>query len=465
MADSNSSRRWLFIGIGVLLFMCVCLVCALSVGGVGYVVVVRGGTQTAEAVRATETAIARVTGTAIARAEIQAATQTAAARPTVTPVASQKITVASDLPMTGSSAGQTTSIVNAIQLAFEEQNYQACNDTWTIEYQSFDDATAAAGRWDPAVVAENGETYVADENIVAVIGTYNSGAARILIPILNPVDLVMISPANTNPSLTIGPEAAQYYPNGIRNYARVSAADPFEGLVAAQWVSQLGVETVYIVDDGEAYGQGVADAFEQNASTYGLIVLGHDSIDGQATSYTTLARQIAATQPDLIFYGGITQNNAGQLFKDLRAADSPAQFMGADGILEMAFIDATGAEVAEGAYAIISGATEGDLPPRGQDFLDNYRTRYNTDPEAYAIYGYAAAQIVLDAFERVCASGQPLTDRAAVRDAVMSTTNFNTALGPVSFDENGDTTLVWMEIHQVLNGYWELVTSFAVERE
>lgn len=465
MTTSNPSRRWLLIGISALLVVGLCVVCALGVGGAGYVIVIRGGTQTAEAIDRTETAVAQ--------AEKRAATQTAAARPTAIPTpppAPQLVRVASDLPLTGASVGQTIPIVNGITLALAEQNYQACNGVWAIEYQSFDDASAAMGRWDPAVVQENANKYVADENIAAVIGPFNSGAARILLPIINPANLVLISPSSTNPGLTIPgtgqpDEPDKYYPNGLRNYARVSVADPYQTLAAAQWAAQLGAQSVFIVDDGDAvYGQLLAAEFERIAEAYGLTVVGREAMDPTTANYTALTQKMADLQPDLIYFGGLSFNNGGQLLKDIREAGVTAYFVGPDGILSQDLVEGAGAEAAAGAYATAMGVSQNELSPLGQQFYLDYQLRYGVDPEPFAIYGYTAAQIVLDAFERVCASGQPLTNRSAVRDAVMSTHNFASALGPIGFDENGDTTLVWMQIHQVQNGQWELVTAFSIER-
>src|SRR5574337_463623 len=176
--------------------------------------------------------------------------------------------VVSDLPMTGSSLGQTQTIVNAITMALEEKGNKVCGGKYTVEYQAFDDASAALGKWDPDVVTQNAKTYAADKSIVAVIGTFNSGAAKLMIPIANPEHLVMISPANTYPGLTKPGKGAEgepdvYYPSGPRNYSRVVPADDLQGAVGAQWAKDLGASKVYILDDQELYGKGLADVFDK----------------------------------------------------------------------------------------------------------------------------------------------------------------------------------------------------------
>ncbi len=110
--------------------------------------------------------------------------------------------IGSSLPMTGSSLTQTQTIVNAEQLRLAQSNYQACGGKYKLSYEAWDDASAAQGQWDPAVETENGNKAAADPSSIAYLGTFNSGAAKLSIPILNQAGLVMISPANTYAGLT-----------------------------------------------------------------------------------------------------------------------------------------------------------------------------------------------------------------------------------------------------------------------
>ncbi|HRE27859.1 MAG TPA: branched-chain amino acid ABC transporter substrate-binding protein, partial [Anaerolineales bacterium] len=297
---------------------------------------------------------------------------------------------------------------------------------------------------------ENANKAVADADTMVYIGTFNSGAARVSIPILNEAGIVMISPANTADDLTAGEDTAKYYPNGVRNYTRVVARDAYQGAFAAKWAAKLGAKNVYILDDTQIYGKGVADQFEANTAANGLTVVGRDGIDGKAADYKALATKIAGTSPDLIYYGGITQNNAGQLLKDIRAAGITAMFMGPDGILESAFIEAAGADVAEGVYGTIAGNPRAKLPEAGQKFYSDYQAKFNSEPEAYAIYGFEAASVAIKAISTVC-----VKDRAAILSAVYTTKDFAGVLGTWSFDENGDTNLYAMLGNVVKSGKWE----------
>ena len=366
------------------------------------------------------------------------------------------IKIVSSLPRTGSSKGQTDSIVNAIKQRLEEAEYKACDGAFTIVYEDMDDATAAAGKWDAAQEASNANKAAGDSAVMVYIGTFNSGAAKISIPILNQAGLVMISPANTYPGLTKpgkgeADEPAKYYPNGTHNYARVVPADDLQGAAAARWAQSLGAASVYVLDDTELYGKGVADVFEATAKELGVEVKARDGIDGKAADYRALAAKIVAAAPDMVYFGGITQNNAGQLLKDIRAEGFMGKFMGPDGIYETAFIEAAGAD-AEGVYATFGGVPAEKLEGDAATWYANYKAKYNAEPEVYAVYGYESANVAMNAINSVCKQ-----DRAAIQSAVMGTKDFKGILGTWSFDANGDTSLTSMSGAQVVAGKFEFV--------
>src|SRR5829696_8194062 len=217
--------------------------------------------------------------------------------------------IVSDLPLQGANQAQSTTMVNAINLAIDERNGKAGDVK--IEYESLDDATAQAGQWDAAKCAENAQSAAQDDQIIGWIGPFNSGCAQVEIPILNEAGLAMISPANTYTGLTKPTpdktEPDKYYPTGERNYARVIVTDVQQGQAGASFIADEGVETVYILDDRETYGKGVADEFEQAAEDLGIEVVGREGIDGSAPNYRSLMNKIAAENPDAIYFGGIIE--------------------------------------------------------------------------------------------------------------------------------------------------------------
>src|SRR6266542_3439467 len=364
------------------------------------------------------------------------------------------IKIVSSLPRTGSSKGQTDTVVNSINQRLKQDNSQACNGQFKITYEDMDDATAAAGKWDPTQEANNANKAAADADVMVYIGTFNSGAAKVSIPILNAAGLVMISPANTYPGLTKpgkgeAGEPEKYYPNGKRNYTRVVPADDIQGAAAANWAKELGVKSVYILHDTETYGKGIADVFRAQAKTNGFEEKGYEGIDKKAQDYKALGSKIKDANPDLVYLGGITQNNAGLLLKDLRSAGYTGKFMGPDGIYEDAFLQAAG-DGAEGAYITFGGVPGPKLTGKGKEWYDAYKAKFNSEPEVYAVYGYEATNVALAAINKVCKK-----DRAAILDAVFATKDFDGVTGKFSIDANGDTSTTTMRGVQVKGGKFD----------
>ncbi len=199
----------------------------------------------------------------------------------------------------------------------------------------------------------------------------------------------------------------------------------------------MGVKTVYILDDNSVYGKGIAEMFKQRCGELEIEVLGHDSIDAKAQEFRSKITSIKALNPDLIYYGGTTQTKGGQICKDMVAAGLRSKLMVPDGCMENAFIQAAGPENAEGrVYLTFGGVLPENQTGKGKEFVEKYKAKYGSLPEAYAIYSYEAANVALEAIRK---AGKK--DRAAIIDAAFQIKDFPGALGTWSFDENGDTTL------------------------
>jgi branched-chain amino acid transport system substrate-binding protein len=349
------------------------------------------------------------------------------------------VKIVSDLPLQGSSAAQTETMVNAIKLYLEQQGGKAGD--YTVSYESFDDATAAKGAWDEATCAANARKYVEDESIVGVIGTFNSGCAKIEVPILNDASLAMISPANTGVGLThVGPgsepgEPDKYYPNGTRNYARVVASDDFQGQIDASYMKdKLGVTKVYILDDKDAYGKGVADAFEAAAKDIGLTVAGHTGWDANAQNYKALMTQVKSTGADGVYIGGIADFNGGQVVKDKVSVvgdNDTVKLLASDGFVLDSLFDEAGADNIKDMYGSAPVLNPEDLSGAGKTFLDAYTAKYG-DPEVYTAYSAACAQVLLDAIARSDGSREDITKK------LFETNITDGIVGPMAFNANGD---------------------------
>ena len=369
------------------------------------------------------------------------------------------IKIMSSLPMTGASRTQTVEIVNSIQMAIADTKI----NNVTVNFEALDDATAAKGSWDAAQEAENARKAINDKSVVAYIGTYNSGAAKVSIPLLNQAGLVMVSPANTYPGLTKpgkgeSNEPNTYYPNGKRNYARVVPADDLQGAVGAVWAKDLGAKNVYIVHDTELYGKGIADVFRAKAKDIGLTENGYEGAQN-ADNYRALANKIKDSGADLVYYGGIVETNPAVLVKDLKAVAPTIKFMGPDGINCSEFLKQAG-PAGEGVYSTFGGVPPEKYTGKSADWLKAYDAKYqNKSPNAYAIYGYEAAKVVLAAIAK---AGDKADDRATVLANVMGTKDYDGVLGKWSFDANGDTTLTQFSGSVAKAGAWAFDKELAV---
>ena len=368
--------------------------------------------------------------------------------------------IVSSLPRTGSANSQTTSIVNGIRMAIEERGGKV--DGLEIRYEDLDDASPQKGNWDQNLEAANANKAAKDETCVGYIGTYNSGAAKIAMPILNKAGLVMVSPGNTYPGLT-KPGAGEanepriYRPSGKVTYFRVVPTDDIQGAVACEFCAKdLGAKKAFVLHDRELYGKGIADVFKKTAPAMGVEVAGFEGIDPKASNYRSLVTKIRATGADVVFYGGTTQNNAAQILKDLRSGGSKVPFVTPDGTFENAYIEASGKEAmspeAGPVYITFGGLPSEQLTGLGAEFVRKYAAKHGEVPEAYAVYGYEACRVLLDAIDRA-----ETKDRAAVVAAVAATRDFQGALGTWSFDENGDTTNRTMSVNTVKDGKFAFV--------
>jgi len=347
-------------------------------------------------------------------------------------------------------------MVNGITMALDESNRRAGG--FDLVYEDWDDASPERGTWDPAIEAANADKAIKDPDVMAYIGTYNSGASKISMPKLNQASLLMVSPAATWPGLTkpgVGEanEPFVYRPTGKVNFFRVVPSDDIQGAVAAQWAKEMEVKKVFILHDRELYGKGIAEMFKRSGQALGLTILGMEGIDPKASNYRSLVTKMRQGAPDLVFFGGTTQTNAGQLAKDIRAGGLKTRLMVPDGCFEKAFIEAAGRENLEvSTYVTFGGVPPDQLQGKGQEFVKNYKARFGIAPEAYAAYGYEATRVILAAIDRVRKK-----DRAAILAEVAATRDYAGVLGTWSFDENGDTTLRTMSGNTIENGEFKFV--------
>jgi branched-chain amino acid transport system substrate-binding protein len=363
--------------------------------------------------------------------------------------------IASDLPLQGANRALTTEMADAIEFVLEQRDWKAGD--LTIGYQSCDDSTAQAGSWDSAKCSSNARAYANNESVIGILATFNSGCAKLVLPVANRAPdgpLAMVSPANTYPGLTIGGpgtetgEPDNYYPTGTKNYARVVWNDQFQGAAAAQLAKQLRLTKVFVLNDSETYGLGIATLFAQYAEKLGIEVLGNQKWDKKASSYEALASRIKAAGADGVFLGGIVCNNGGKLIKDLKAGlGEGVQIFGPDGWTPIsATIEGAGA-AANDMYITQPGIPVDQLTGGGKEFVDGFTEAEGKAPNPYTVYAAQAAVVLLDAIER---AGE--FDRPKVAEELFNTDIKEGIVGDFQIDENGDTTLGTVSVYQIKDG-------------
>jgi branched-chain amino acid transport system substrate-binding protein len=338
--------------------------------------------------------------------------------------AGKTLVVSTDLPLQGAATDANVSTNNMIKLYLEQIGNKAGD--YNIELKEYDNATAAKGSWDDATCAKNAQDHVANTNEVAVMGTYNSGCAKIIVPVLNQDPdgpMLMVSHANTNPGLTKTwdpGEPDKFYPKGVRNYARVVTTDDYQGQAAAQFVAkELGLKKCFVINDNQTYGQGVAKAFIDEAQKQGIEILGNEAWDAKQPNYTAFFEQIKATNPECLYIGGIYDNNGGQLVKDkvkVLGDNDAVPMMGPDGFT--GYPDLQAQPEAQGMYLSFAGLNQSSLLEQGgagADLVKAYKEKYGTDPVgSYPLYGVAAMQVILEAIANSDGT------RKGINDAVFS---------------------------------------------
>jgi branched-chain amino acid transport system substrate-binding protein len=364
--------------------------------------------------------------------------------------------VYSSLPLQGAQRPQTTDLVKGIQLALEQAGNKA--GKFTVEYESLDDSTAQAGAWTPEATTSNARKAAQDDTTAIYIGEFNSGASAVSIPILNEAGVPQVSPANTAVGLTSdepGADAGEpdkYYPSGRRTYARIVPKDTIQGAALATVMKQDGCTKVQMTNDKEVYGAGLATNIQSAADAQGLEVISNEAIDKNAPNYRSLAAKAADSGADCFIYSGITANNAVQLYKDFEAALPSAKLYGPDGVAEAGFADpkegGIPADVAAKVTLTVATLSPDEYPADGQAFFDAFREKYNEpNPNPYAIYGYEAMRLALDAIER-----SQTGEKEDILTALYDTRDRESVLGTYSIDENGDTTLSDYGVYKVKDG-------------
>lgn len=360
-------------------------------------------------------------------------------------------------PIQGPLAPLGRGMMNAVQLAVDQANEADRIEGWTIEFVPLDDTG----------IAQNGQNaaarLAADQDVAAVIGTLNSSVAEAVAPVLAQSDLAMVSPANTNPKLTMGLDWQTKPKRVYSNYFRVVCTDREQGAFAAKYAyDDLGKRRVVAIHDKKTYGQGLAAIFSEEFRKAGGTVAETIEINPGEGDYRTAVTRAKGRNPDMIFYGGefpeaaVVAKNMAQL--GLKAPG--VVMMGGDGIVDQTFITNAGGAAAEGQYATNVGATA-ELLPAAKSFVDAYAAANFKEPySAYGPQSYDAANVVIAALADVL-EGRDAVDASARKEVIsaLQGISYEGVLGTTSFNEFGDTTNRLLTVLKVEGGGFKALTT------
>jgi branched-chain amino acid transport system substrate-binding protein len=359
------------------------------------------------------------------------------------------IKIGLSLPLTGADADGSDAILKGAQMAVDEINAKGGVAGQKLEALVYDSATPAAGQYDPAQAATNYKKFVADSLVLAAVGPVMSGEGKAISPILSEADMATITPSSTNPDITDPKMKAQYRPKGKAVYFRNVTTDAYQGPNMANYLfHQVKVKSVYVLDDGGAFGVGIADSFERRAKELGVKVLGRDRLDPKEADYKTILTKIKGLNPDGLYYGGVMQA-AAKLAPQAYEIMPKVAKAGSDGVYDLSWPTQSGKEAVEGWYCS-QASPELVTDPKVEAWVTKFKTTMKREPTNYAITAYTAVYVIADAVDRTVKAKKPLT-RSNVRDAIQAT-KMSTIQGAIAYDDNGDITNRTVSIYQWQDG-------------
>ncbi|MET7485668.1 branched-chain amino acid ABC transporter substrate-binding protein [Streptomyces sp. NPDC005538] len=367
---------------------------------------------------------------------------------------STTLTIGVDAPLSGENSTTGLGIQYGVQIAVDDANKNNWVPGVKFKVKALDDKAQ------PATGQSNATSFTGDTNVVGAVGPLNSGVAQSMQQVFSSADMVEISPSNTDPSLTQGKNWRTSKTRPYKTYFRTATTDALQGSFAADYAyNGLKKKKVFVVDDKQTYGAGLAGIFNSAFKKLGGSVAGTDHVNTGDTDFSSLVTKIKNSGADLLYYGG-QYDESEKITKQLKGAGVNIPLFGGDGMFASTYIQTAG-KAAEGDLATSVGVPADTLPAAKQ-FIATYKAKgYKGDYGAYGAYAYDAATAIIKAVKAVkdgnsdkLPSGNDLRSKVV---AAVQKSNFEGISGKVSFDQYGDTENKQLTVYQVENGAWKAV--------
>ena len=324
-------------------------------------------------------------------------------------------------PVSGAIAHLGKDNENAARLAIEELNSKGVKiGGKAVKFELLAEDDAADPKQGTAAAQK-----LVDSKVNGVIGHLNSGTSIPASKIYSDAGIPQISPSATNPKFTR---------SGYKTTFRVVADDVHLGGTLGRYaVKDVKGQSIAVIDDRTAYGQGVAEEFEKAVKAAGGKLVGHEFTTDKASDFMSILTTLKAKKPDVVFFGGMDAV-AGPMIRQMKSLGINAKFMGGDGICTAELAKLAGDAMADGQVICAeAGGVEGQQKKGMEEFYARYKTRFNLDVQVYAPYVYDAVNVMVDAMVRAKSS-----DPAKYLPELAKTTGYKGVTGTISFDAKGD---------------------------
>ncbi len=331
---------------------------------------------------------------------------------------------------TGDYGALGQNMVGGIELALDEYNKD--HSDCEVGLKTFD------SQGDPQKATPLATQIVGDESIIGLIGPGFSGESLATGKTFAEAGLPSISPSATNVTIT---------EQGWPTWHRVIGNDSAQGAAGAKYLTETaGASKVFVIDDGSDYGKGLASYVTE---ALGDAQVGTDQVQTGQTDFSATVTKVTAGGADAVYYGGYYAE-AGLLAKQLRQGGFEGTFMSGDGSQDPAFVEAAGAQAAEGA---ILSAPAGPAP---DDFNEKYSAVNGSESGLYSTQSYDAANIFLAALEDGKTSYEDV-------NAFIGSYTGEGVSGPLGFDDKGDITASVIYAYTVADGVMDVANPTAIE--
>ncbi len=384
---------------------------------------------------------------------------------TTEPVQGHALTIYSSLPLDGADAPISTQIVNGETLALADAGGEVGH--LHISYYSLNDSNPKTGHWEPGIVANNAKLAAQDNDAIAYLGDFDSEATAVSLPLTNEANILQVSPGSPYVGLTSSEDAGQdeparFYPSGKVTFGRLLPGDLVEAAADAALMRALRIKTVYALSDEDPFDVSLDQLVGDDAEADGIHVTGYERLAvGSPGEFNATTEKVATSGAQAVFFAGPPELGTVSLWHALHASQPRLKLLGSDPLANEAFASQLGSAAGQ-TWISTPWLAPSLYPPEAQAVMRRYQAHFHEAPEPYALAGYEAMTVVLDAIR---AAGRHGSDRQAVIDRFFDTTNHDSVLGRYSVEPSGATSLSRYGVDRVAHNRLVFDRSFEVSAE